>query len=90
MFAKNQGGREKITRLLIGFFLITWGYWTSGGYWLDYQVSVYPVPCWTWDNFIAHSCTIERGIYLAAFGLIPLLTGLIGWCPLKAIFKMRA
>lgn len=27
------------------------------------------------------------GIALAAVGLIPLLTGLIGWCPLYALFK---
>ena len=87
MFVRNEGGLERFARLLFGFFLIMWGYWTSGVYWLDYQVSVYPIPCWNWDNFIAHRCTVERGIFIAGVGLIPLLTGLIGWCPLKAIFK---
>jgi hypothetical protein len=32
---------------------------------------------------------VERGFVIAAVGLIPLLTGLIGWCPLKAIFRIK-
>jgi len=28
------------------------------------------------------------GIVLGVVGLIPLLTGLIGWCPLYALFKI--
>ena len=86
MFAKNEGGPERIIRLLLGLSLVLWGYWTSGIYWLDYQVLSYPVSCWDWDNFITHSCIIDRGIIITAIGCIPLLTGLIGWCPLKAIF----
>jgi hypothetical protein len=29
------------------------------------------------------------GVLLIVLGLIPLLTGLIGWCPLYALFKIR-
>jgi len=29
------------------------------------------------------------GIFLAVFGLIPLLTGLVGWCPLYSVFGFR-
>lgn len=29
------------------------------------------------------------GIFVAVFGLVPLLTGLAGWCPLYAVFGFR-
>lgn len=29
------------------------------------------------------------GLFLKIFGFIPLLTGLIGYCPLYSIFKIR-
>lgn len=29
------------------------------------------------------------GIFLAVFGLVPLLTGLVGWCPLYTLFGFR-
>ena len=89
MFGKNEGTLERFVRLFLGVGLLSWGYWVSGTYWLGYQTPIYPVPCWNWDNFIAHSCMVERGFVIAAVGLIPLLTGLIGWCPLKALFRIK-
>jgi hypothetical protein len=29
------------------------------------------------------------GIFLKVIGFVPLLTGLIGWCPLYSLFKIR-
>ena len=29
------------------------------------------------------------GVFLKIVGFVPLLTGLSGWCPLYAIFKLR-
>jgi uncharacterized membrane protein len=29
------------------------------------------------------------GLFLKIFGFIPLLTGIIGWCPLYALFKFK-
>ena len=86
---KNEGSLERSTRLILGGSLIAYGYSVSGTYWLGYKVALYPIPCWNWDNFIALSCMVERGLIFAAIGLIPLLTGLIGWCPLKAIFRTK-
>ena len=89
MFGKNESGVERIFRLFLGLGLLAWGYWISGNYWLAYQVSTYQIPCWLWDNFISHGCMVERGFVIAAIGLIPLSTGLIGWCPLKSILGVR-
>ena len=90
MFLKNEGKSERSLRLLLGASLIYWGYWTSGTYWLGYQTPIYQIPCWNWDNFISHGCMVERGFIIAVFGLIPFITGLIGWCPLKSIFRLKS
>ena len=90
MFSKNEGSVERLLRLLVGGGLIAWGYWISGVYWLGYQISTYQIPCWDWSNFISHGCTVERGLVIAVIGLIPLFTGLIGWCPLKSMLGLRA
>ncbi len=29
------------------------------------------------------------GVFLKVIGFVPLLTGLVGWCPLYALFKFR-
>jgi hypothetical protein len=29
------------------------------------------------------------GLFLKIIGFVPLLTGLIGWCPIYALFKIR-
>jgi hypothetical protein len=29
------------------------------------------------------------GIFLKVIGFVPLLTGLVGWCPLYALFRVR-
>lgn len=29
------------------------------------------------------------GVFLKVFGFVPLLTGLIGWCPLYSLLKFR-
>lgn len=29
------------------------------------------------------------GVFLIVLGFIPLLTGVVGWCPLYALFKIR-
>ena len=29
------------------------------------------------------------GIFLKVFGFVPLVTGLVGWCPVYAIFRFR-
>jgi hypothetical protein len=38
-----------------------------------------------WSGFVGG----PAGILLQWLGFIPLLTGLIGWCPLYAIFGLR-
>ena len=90
MFRKNEGGAERLFRLILGLGLVLWGYWTSGTYWLGYQIPAYQIPCWEWGSFITHGCMVERGFIIAVIGLIPLLTGLIGWCPLKFMFRLKA
>lgn len=90
MFCKNEGIVERVFRLLLGIGLVSWGYWISGTYWLGYKIPTYQIPCWEWNNLISHACMVERGFVIAAIGLIPLLTGLIGWCPLKSIFGLKA
>ena len=89
MTFKNERGIERIIRLLLGGYLVISGYWISGIYWLGYQTSLYPIPCWNWNNFISNGCMVERGFTFAVVGLIALLTGLIGWCPIKAIFRIK-
>jgi len=90
MFKKNEGGIERMVRFLLGLGLISWGYWISGIYWLGYQTPTYQIPCWEWGSFISHACMVERGFTIAIIGLIPLLTGLIGWCPLKSLLRLKA
>lgn len=29
------------------------------------------------------------GLFLKIFGFIPLVTGLVGWCPIYALFKFK-
>lgn len=29
------------------------------------------------------------GLFLKVIGFVPLITGLVGWCPLYAVFKFR-
>ena len=89
MFCKNEKGFERIFRIGLGFGLVSWGFWLSGNYWLSYEVSTYQIPCWEWGNFISNGCLVERGFTIAVVGLIPALTGIIGWCPLKAIFGIK-
>ena len=89
MFSNNEGTLERLVRLVFGVSLFLWGYWISGSYWLSYQKSVYPVSCWDWENFVSHACIVERGFAIAVIGSIPLLTGIIGWCPLKSILRLE-
>ena len=89
MVCKNEGKTERVIRILLGGALLSWGYWTSGDYWLSYTVPTYQLPCWEWDNFVSLGCLIERGFIVAFIGLIPLVTGLIGWCPLKSLFRLK-
>lgn len=35
------------------------------------------------------SVTGGLGTFLGVFGFVPLITGLVGWCPLYAIFRFR-
>ena len=86
---KNEGTFERATRIIIGLALIYWGYVVSGEYWMSYERPLYQVPCWMWKNLIGHVCIIERGFAIAAVGIIPLITGLIGWCPLNKVFKVN-
>ena len=41
--------------------------------------------------YLGFSGTVEGGFgtFLGVFGFVPLATGLLGWCPLYAIFKVR-
>ena len=89
MFSQNEHGLERFFRFFLGLGLVSWGYWISGAYWSSYQVGAYQIPCWEWASFISHGCLIERGFVIALVGLIPLITGLIGWCPLKAILGIK-
>jgi hypothetical protein len=89
MFCKNEGGIERILRIVLGIGLISWGVWTSGNYWIGYAVPIHQIPCWDWNNFISHGCIVERGFIVAAIGIIPVLTGIIGWCPLKSILGLN-
>ena len=90
MLAKNEGSVERLFRFILGIGLVSWGYWISGPYWLGYQIPRYQIPCWEWSSFITHGCMVERGFIIAAIGLIPLITGLIGWCPIKYILRIKA
>jgi hypothetical protein len=89
MFWKNEGSLERVLRTVLGGGLICWGVWTSGNYWSGYTIPTHQIPCWEWNNFISHGCIIERGFIIAVIGLIPLLTGIIGWCPLKSILGLN-
>ncbi len=89
MVSKNEGGLERLLRVILGVGLISWGVWTSGNYWLDYTIPVHQIPCWEWSNFISHGCLVERGFVISLFGIIPTFTGLIGWCPLKSLFGIK-
>ena len=89
MSFKNETGLERIFRIGFGFCLVAWGFWISGTYWLSYTQPIYQIPCWEWESFISHACLVERGLAIATIGLIPIFTGIIGWCPLKAIFGNR-
>ena len=89
MICKNESGLERIFRLALGLGFISWGVWTSGNYWLSYATPTYQIPCWEWNNFIAHACLVERGFIIAVVGVIFTLTGMTGWCPLKSILGIR-
>ena len=41
--------------------------------------------------FLGFSGTIEGGFgtFLGLLGFVPLITGLVGWCPLYALFNYR-
>ena len=88
MFSQNEKGIERLVRLTIGSGLLFYGYYIAGNYWMAYQPSTYQVPCLELANFMSNGCLIERGIICAIIGLIPFITGLIGWCPLKAILRI--
>ena len=89
MKLKNEGTFERIIRLILGFSLIIWGYLESGEYWSSYETPTYPIPCWIWENFIALGCLVERGFTVSVIGVVPFLTGLIGWCPLNSLFNIN-
>jgi hypothetical protein len=89
MFCKNERVLERVTRTTLGIGLITWGFQISGNYWLDYALPIYQVSCWEWTNFVSNACLVERGFSIAVVGLIPALTGIVGWCPLKAAFGIK-
>ena len=86
---QNEGTFERTTRIIIGAGLICWGYLESGEYWGSYETPIYQTPCWIWENFIAHACMVERGFLIAFIGIIPLLTGMMGWCPLNSLFRIN-
>jgi hypothetical protein len=56
---------------------------------MSYTTPIYQIPCWEWESFISHACLVERGIAIAIIGFIPMFTGVIGWCPLKAILRIK-
>jgi hypothetical protein len=41
--------------------------------------------------YLGFSGTVEGGLgtFLGVFGFVPVLTGVVGWCPLYAVFKFR-
>jgi hypothetical protein len=41
--------------------------------------------------YVGFSGTVEGGFgtFLGIFGFVPLITGLVGWCPLYSLFKVR-
>jgi hypothetical protein len=41
--------------------------------------------------YLGFSGTVEGGLgtFLGVLGFVPLITGLVGWCPLYAIFRFR-
>lgn len=41
--------------------------------------------------YVGFSGTVEGGLgtFLGVLGFVPLVTGLVGWCPLYAIFRFR-
>ena len=41
--------------------------------------------------YLGFSGTVAGGLgtFLGVLGFVPLLTGLVGWCPLYALFKFR-
>ncbi len=41
--------------------------------------------------YLGFSGTVGGGLgtFLGIFGFVPLLTGLVGWCPLYALFRVR-
>ncbi len=55
---KNEGGIDRIVRIVVGLALIGWVLLGHG-------------PIWAW------------------IGVVPLLTGLIGWCPAYSIFGIK-
>jgi len=89
MFYKNEGGIERILRTVLGVGLISWGVSISGNYWFDYTIPTHQIHCWEWNNFISHGCIVERGFIISVIGIIPLVTGIIGWCPLKSILGLK-
>ena len=89
MFCVNENKLERVIRVLLGVILLSWRYWTSGDYWFPFQIPAFQISCWEWSNFISLGCLLERGFFLAVIGLIPLLTGLIGWCPLRSLFGLK-
>lgn len=89
MFCKNESGAERILRIIIGVGLITFGFWTSGDYWASYTIPAYQIPCWEWSNLISHGCFVERGFIIAIIGIVPITTGLIGWCPIKSMIGLN-
>ncbi len=56
--SKNEGGIDRILRILLGLGLIGWVVFANG-------------PVWAW------------------IGVVPLLTGLVGWCPAYNIFGIN-
>ena len=89
MFYKNEGVTERILRIALGVGLISYGVWVSGTYWSNYTIPTYQIPCWEWNNFISHGCIIERGFIVAVTGIIPIISGIIGWCPLKSLLGLK-
>lgn len=58
MFNKNEGGLDRILRIVVGLALL-------GAFFM------FPDASWRWFTLI---------------GIVPLATGLLGWCPLYAVF----
>ena len=60
MFTTNEGGFDRIVRVLVGLGLLALFFY-------------YPEASWR---------------YWTLIGVIPLLTGLVGWCPLYSVFGL--